>query len=367
MTQIANQAVTGKTPSDVALSLLKQWESASTVNNDVVTARPSIRTVITDKWLRASGNSGKLAMNKAPFRLLGIVNRIDLRQNLFFGEGLAGEFRFVWGVLDLENKAADGSCREIPNFTLIMEYAVDKSTPEAVKAWGQRWVRLNSMTLNTSAFRDSLQGITESVVRAGVGSAAGRANGSALIRIRTNEIALSFPWELREFNLAKSPRPDAGLFFPVTVKQTPANANNGTTLFAQYVNTKESEILAGKHNVPLQFNGKAFLGGHSLNNVDFWSGPGIRNNEARSRVSLNTCNGCHGRETQTIFLHVTPRPRSAPAQLSAFMTGEDVTDPVDGVTIRHFNDLDRRAIDLNSLTLSPALSQLAFVPLNRTH
>ncbi|MGH7829830.1 MAG: hypothetical protein ACREP8_06590, partial [Candidatus Binatia bacterium] len=337
MTQIANQTKTGRTPSDLAMSLLKQWETQRIINDDVVPARPLIRDLVINPWLNASGNTGKLAMHKAPFRLLAIVNRVDLRQNLFFGEGLAGELRFVWGVLDLNSKAADGSCDEFGSFTLIMEYAVDKKTPAEVKAYGKKWTDLNSMTLNSAAYRESLQVITESVVKAGAGAAKARANGSALIRIRTNEIQLAGPWELREFNIRK-PHPtltDVGLFFETDVKQTPANEHNGSALFAKYVNDKEAEILAGKHNVPRRFDSVRFRGGASENGIDFWDAPGIGNNEARHLVSVNTCNGCHGAETQTGFLHVFPRVRSQRAELSGFLTGIDVPDPVNSATVRH--------------------------------
>ncbi len=371
MTQIAHQRKTGRTPSDLAMSLLKQWETQRIINGDVVPARTSIRALVIDPWLNASGNTGKLTMHKAPFRLLGIVNRVDLRQNLFFGEGLAGELRFVWGVLDLNNQAADGSCNEFPFFTLIMEYAVDKKTPAAVKAYGKKWADLNSMTLNSAAYRKSLQVITESVVRAGRVVKA-RANGSALIRIRTNEITLGLPlglpWELREFNLRRNPtRTDVGLFFETDVKQTPANEHNGSALFAKYVNDKEAEILAGKHNVPHRFDSVRFRGGACENDIDFWNAPGIGNNEARHLVSVNTCNGCHGAETQTFFLHVVPRVRSQRAELSGFLTGIDVADPANSATVRHMHDLDRRAVDLHSLVSSPVMSQLGFQPTSRTH
>jgi len=368
MTQIANQAQTGKTPSQLALSLLRQWErNDKVVNGELIPGRPAMKTLVTDKWLRASGNNGTLAMHKAPFRLLAIVNRVDLRQNLFFGEGLAGELRFVWGVLDLENRAPDGTCQEDGSFAVIMEYAVDKANPAEVKAWGQKWVDLNSKTLNSAAYREALQALTESVVKAGAGQPFGRANGSALIRIRTNEIALDSPWELREFAVAQAPSSAAGLFVPVTTKQTPAVAHNGTALFAQFVNDNEARILAGRHNVPIEFTDVPFRGGHSLNNIDFWTGPQIRNKTARHIVSLNTCNGCHGAETNTSFLHVFPRPRATRASLSGFLTGVDVIDPEDGRTSRHFADLPRRAADLQQLTTAPTLSQLGFQPLSRTH
>lgn len=380
ITQMANQSNTGITPTKLALSLLRHWEKDQKVNGETVPARTAILQRITNQWFRESHSTTTLAMNKAPFRLLAIVNRVDLRQNLFFGEGLAGELRFVWGVLDLGTKAFDGSgtCQEDPSFTMIMEFAVDKKTQPDVKAWGKRWADLDKLTLNSTAYRVALEGITESVVKANVGAAFARANGSELIRIRTNEISLAGPWELREFNISKSGT-NKGLFFEVPVKQTPREVYNNReglptkTLLRDYVNSHEAEIIAGKHNIPLTFKApgslvaKPFLGGHIFNNIDFWAAPGIKNNKARHLVSLNTCNGCHGAETNTGFLQVVPRPRSQPSQLAGFLTGVDVTDPVDFTTVRHFDDLRRRSLELNALVNSPSLAQLSFVPTNRTH
>ena len=64
--------------------------------------------------------------------------------------------------------------------------------------------------------------------------------------------------------------------------------------------------------------------------------------------SLNTCNGCHGAETDTSFLHVFPRSLGQEASLSGFLTGITVDDPIDG-TVRTFDDLGRRNADLAGL------------------
>ncbi len=78
-----------------------------------------------------------------------------------------------------------------------------------------------------------------------------------------------------------------------------------------------------------------------FNNIDFWNAPGINNPEARHKFSLNTCNGCHGAETQTIFLQISPRAQGQVSQLSAFLTGETVSDPVNGQQ-RRLSELFRR-------------------------
>lgn len=61
------------------------------------------------------------------------------------------------------------------------------------------------------------------------------------------------------------------------------------------------------------------------NNLGPWLAPGINDNEARHEFSLNTCNGCHGDETNTPFLHISTRQAGAESQLSGFLEGVEVT------------------------------------------
>ena len=63
---------------------------------------------------------------------------------------------------------------------------------------------------------------------------------------------------------------------------------------------------------------------------------------------MNTCNGCHGPETNTSFLMITPRFPGSEAFLSGFITGTTVFDPFSG-QVRTLNDLGRRRQDLTSL------------------
>src|SRR5690606_20888606 len=135
---------------------------------------------------------------------------------------------------------------------------------------------------------------------------------------------LAFPWELREFTLSS-----AGLLQPDTVKLTPDSGFMGAAIVADFVNENESAILIERHDVPETFAGVAFLGGSSINDLGPWEAPGIINNEARHKFSLNTCNGCHGNETNTPFLHISTRAAGAESQLSGFLTGVEVADPVD--------------------------------------
>jgi hypothetical protein len=164
-------------------------------------------------------------------------------------------------------------------------------------------------------------------------------NGSALIDIRTNEIALSLDgqWQLREFHIS----PSTGFMDPAVLFQTPDASFNFGSALGRFINTNETSILAETHDVPLQFEGAAFQTGAVFNNIDFWSAPGIVNPEARHKFSLNTCNGCHGAETGTLFLHVNPRDPGQASMLSGFLTGISVFDP-ETRQERRLNELGRR-------------------------
>jgi hypothetical protein len=110
--------------------------------------------------------------------------------------------------------------------------------------------------------------------------------------------------------------------------------------------------LSEQHDVPATFEGAPFQAASVFNNIDLWTAPGINNPEARHKLSLNTCNGCHGGETNTGFLHVEPRRAGEASVLSAFMTGETVRDPFTGAT-RRMAELSRRRKLLESVVCAP--------------
>ena len=180
-------------------------------------------------------------------------------------------------------------------------------------------------------------------------------NGSGLVALRTNEIVLSpiGRWELREFALS----PATGIFQETTVKETPDLGFNGTQTFADFANQDAAAIIAevpgATGALPAQFEGRPFMAGSVFNDLIEWSAPGITNPDARFHASLNTCNGCHGPETNTGFLMVTPRFPGQEAALSQFLTGTTVFDQTTGQQ-RSLNDLSRRKADLTSLACGPS-------------
>jgi hypothetical protein len=191
----------------------------------------------------------------------------------------------------------------------------------------------------------ALQAITDRFTHRGAAPA--QPNGSALAQLRTNEIDLGngAPWQFREFNLNA-----AGQLVPATIKLTPDRPSfDGTSALAAFINANEAAILSETHDVPATLNGAPFLAGSVFNDLSGWSAPGVNNNEARHKFSLNTCNGCHSAaETGTFFLQVSPRFPGQEAFLSGFLTGTTTFDPVTGQQ-RTFNDLSRRNRDLRTL------------------
>ncbi len=377
ITDMANQAATGEDPSDFVEQWLKTWETTQTVNGFSVGARPAIDANVLSLWPRLS--NGKLDLTKAPMRLLAIVNRVDLRTGGAYVPGKAGEARFVFGVV--ANNGAS-SCNAI-QFTVILEYGVPINGCSAIQAWGNKWHALGGMTLGTPAFNNALQAITDTFTAAGADPS--KPNGSALDQLRTDEVALSFPWELRQFELNASDH----LLHVAPVAQTPDLTLNGSGNLSSYIQASQTQIENGTYTVPATFPGSSpFLGGSALNEQTVWSAPGIPTNapppanplnDARHLFALGTCNDCHGSETQTSFLQVFTRAPGAESQLSRFLLGdasgtllvpdtETISDPVSGVP-RTFGDLLRRQADLDALinqscVASGILRNLTFRPLN---
>jgi len=323
-------------PSDFVQRWLEHWEADRRVNDLNVPARPSIKSLVTDPWPKLV--NGKIDLTKAPMRLLAIVYRPDLR-NLAIGT--AGEGRFVFGVLD-----GAGSPLQ---FTVILEYTLPALTSRDVRKWASVFQKLSSLKFGP-AFNANLEKITNRFTAKN--AVPTRINGSAISQIRTNEIALDFPWELREFRLD----PQTMFLQEVTVAQTPAIDFNGTGTLADWLDANTSAILRKKGTnsieVPLVFDGQPFRAGAITNNIDIWNAT-ASNRKAMFKVAFNTCNGCHGAETNTSFLHVTPREAGSVASLSAFLTGTTVDDPRDGRPVRRFNELERRKANIAIILCPP--------------
>jgi hypothetical protein len=305
-------------------SWLSRWETDRTVNGFVVPARPNIKPTVISGWPKLA--SGQLDLKKAPMRLLAIVNRMDLRN---LSAGNAGEGRFVFGVTDSAGNAL--------SFTVILEYKLPAASLTEAQEWAKQWHALGTMTPGTAAYNDALQKITDRF--AGRDAAPTRPNGSSIGQVRTNEIAIGSPWELREFRLNAN-----GQLVQAAVAQSPSPSLRTSARLARWINANETALLEGRHTVPMKFEDLPFRGGRAVTDFATWNPAGVNNPEARHLLAVNTCDGCHGGETGTGFLHVSPRAKGQVAPISGFLTGTTVSDPVSGKS-RTFDDLARRKND----------------------
>jgi Concanavalin A-like lectin/glucanases superfamily len=325
----------------MTLALFQHELADQTVNGFTVAARPAIQQTVLDPWPKTP--SGDLDLDQAPLTLQAIVSRVDLRN---LAAGSAGEARFVFAF----NSSFSSS---FPiNFTVIVEYNLPAQTQDDVLAWANRWHALSSHPFPSEEYNAALEAITDTVTARN--AAPSGVNGSGLIELRTNENALSpfGQWELRSFALSAA----TGSFDEIPVDETPDLGFNGTSTFADFVNQNAAAIEAvvpgaTADTVPLAFEGAPFRGGSVFNNFVTWNAFGITDPEARFHASLNTCNGCHGPETNTGFLMINPRFFGQEATLSPFLTGTTVFDFTTGES-RTLNDLGRRRDDLTSLVCS---------------
>lgn len=414
----------GLSTHDFVLSWLKNWLTDVTVNGDVLPARTQMFDQVIRPWATKSGAAatlsskgvltikGMLNLDIAPFRLSAIVNRIDLGATAKgpggYGGGTtsqpttAGEMRFIFGPQNLDN------CSQL-TFSVIFEYGAPFAGCTAVKGWATNWTRLNDPAFAARfslPWRAHLTKLTESVVVHGAAPTKG--NQNAINQVRTNEVALNFPWEFREFTLSKEDpitdidTPTSGPLRPHTVALTPDDSNYDASSdpriddFVLFTPTSAGPgaVLSSvpsavgstpgalgpvltncsaTYEVPHQFNGENFRGGDAFTaSPTHWNvaavNPGnLREVCAREQFSLNTCNGCHFSDTQTSFLQVNPT--TMPATLANFLTGGgagiwSVPDAQFGssVAVMEFRDLDRRYNRLYEVACAQCGSKLDISP-----
>jgi hypothetical protein len=309
-------------------AMLTTFTAPTTINGFTVATRPGMQAEILANWPRIDG---RLDLASAPFRLLAIVNRFDLR-NLDNGD--AGEGRFVFAFTRRDGRAFEA--------TLILEYKLPAATEQDVSVWAESFHALGALPSGES-YNAALQAITDRFTRRG--ARPGRPNGSAISSVRTNEIDFSDTgiWELRQFGLS----PATGLLAVEPLDLTPDRSFDNTDTLASYINANQEAIITERHTVPATFAGQPFQAGGVFNDLTTWFAPGV-DPSARHHFALNTCNGCHSLdETNTGFLQIGP-DSDGEASLSSFLTGTTVRDRVSGQS-RFFDDLGRRKVDLEAI------------------
>ena len=346
ISNMANFSMTGIHPKDLMHSWFMNYVNPVVVNGQTISERrqiinlfiapwflkigivPNLSSVTASNWDSLWNIAPESALLKtAPFKLMAIVNRLDLRGNSGYAGSFnnAGETRFIFTLID-PNKGDSAGTRGLGNnglitgmpplqvgnefgganlidwkgMNVIFEYGnTEKNLCDLVK-FANEWVNLSTMTLGSATYNTALEAITRTVIDAN--AAPGKINGSAINRVRTNErifdtaSPIDIPtwelsdWEFRQFELQKT-----GLFAQVTLTNTPVNAANainnngsGTDMsIASFVptiplNTADQDnlmnwafsspaiianILNGNQSIPAVFGTRPLLSGGAR--VDF--------------------------------------------------------------------------------------------------
>ncbi len=379
ISNLNNEATSGMTDQQFAHEWLRNWMVNTTVNTFTIAARPGLRDFF-QGW--DGVNASTLNMDKLPFRLLAIVNRIDLAAIPAYGVSTAnkpGEIRFVFGLM---TRDATGVCRNngVPGsadqMTAIFEYRDATTGCSSLKDLANKWIALDTIGVQfgrgSSNYLTALKAITDTVTAPNV---------NKLNQLRTNDFAFdgigrfSLPWQLREFVIDSTSKK----LVSTTIKQTPDPVRYrpiggaGEVTMKDYLQANSNAILCETHSVPELFNSQRFLGASTdYNSSTTWQiqpdtvpaafplcykssiVPGtdagmileekIRS-EIRHKFAINTCDDCHASETNTSFVHISPINRS----LSGFVKGSTPSQPVFQIPddlntdlLREFNDLARR-------------------------
>ena len=302
---------------DVAVfteNFFKNWQTTQTVSRGVTEARPGVSFVLdpsSGQWPRLP--DGKLDMQKAPFRLLAVVNRMDLLGTA--ANKPNGEGRLVYGLFSPGDDTRDPAKGFGQLFTVIFEFNLP--TTHSLRDWASRWHAMGSQPFGVTSTGMGSASFNKLLFQNVVNEYVAPAN---LSQVRTNEFMFGSPWQLREFHLVN------GQLAAATTAQSPEPTLNDTSELISWVKANKNAILSNTHTVPTNL-----LGGVSNEGFpSFCQGPGCGTSpdtfqgtkwlinsastsgieeSVRSAFAQQTCNGCHNSENTDViqfFYQVAP-------------------------------------------------------------
>jgi len=342
--------------SQLVFEWLHAWESDQAPNPEVSAsrARPGMRLLITNPWKAASGcaepasretdDTCVLDLAKAPFRLMAIVYRPDLRVVAGDATSSGGEGRFVFqafgptiGIDTATNALAvmDPTVKA-QKMTVNVEFSLPVFHDIETLLWAYRWHVLGSLPFGP-AYNAWLRSITNDF--SGPDRDPRRPNGNALDQLRTNEVAsfgARFPapgftaakqfWELREFHLTATGlvqhtvNDEASRDFDIAHAGQIAGEGTRPAELAAYLAANATTVLAQQQVLPDALLGNSALVGSApygawgklVNpNPPTIPSSGVANDlgvdiAVRDAYAMGTCAGCHRHETDTRhFMHIT--------------------------------------------------------------
>lgn len=326
---------------------LETWTRDLNINGAEVPARPGMVEKVIAPWQRADGfdpdggEEWRPDLANAPFRLLAVVNRMDLVSlaPVYYGGMLVNakaEGRLVYAVIDQQGRPLDH------HFTVIFEYHMPEEG-EVVAKLAKGWHELGGMPEFDQCYLDKLSSLT----RAFTDRVRDKENGGwlppTIAQVRTNDMALDEACEMREFRLSEK----RNVLAPATLANTPsmAFARKGSRLnrvLANFIAANSEAAKDGSLELPEYLrdpSGEAvpvLAGSSTVPSKRFhWDSMRITDPETRHNFSMRTCNGCHSGDTNTEFCHISPRLKGQASEVSDFLR-------MDGRTMRISDPAQRR-------------------------
>jgi hypothetical protein len=416
---------------------LDKWakgEPGTSPSSPGVAPRESLEEVLIAPWRQRDGHAPGTEwlpdFSHAPFRLLAVVNRMDLGKHAAppapspdgftdlptmpggYGSGSslansdAGEARLVFGAVDATGQPLAGG------MTIIFEYGLDAPPEKSNRPydWALAWHRLGARKSFDAVYRADLARLTrlftdrretfdttpkerENDPLQRLAAEAASAS-MQLLRVRVNDGAGGKLREFREFiprdgklNSAALPGTPHDSFFE---KGSVANRLLSDWLAEQRVvpASQQENPRAKKTEIPPSFSlpvnfrseGEPLLVGTTVaevrdNDATFhWDGWGLRDEELRRAFSMQTCCGCHCGDTSSAFFHIAPASAESEATLSKFLRTDGSRwrpkDPSNGRTFLSSEIDDRKQLFENLLNPSMthrALDQIRGARKGRVH
>ncbi len=348
VTCLANEAETGVSPPALVRQWLDTWATTQQPGGTHGSMAPPRdhdgRRDLIQNWpvLGGSGEADaapQLDTTKAPFRLLAIVNRFDLRKTSAFGRsGALAELRFVFGAVDTTGNDS-GDARD---FLVVFEFGVPLADFREVHQYAREWAVLSKPDLTPAVYLAKLESLTERIVRPAAGSP--RPNRSNLNQVRTSELLFGHAnWEFREFHLDEQ----SHHLKPATVAQTPDPWVNQKPIgLHRWLQARTQDVKDGSYSLPEDMEVIDTMTGPVVSrrklpgamaqsgaNADWISlGGGNHDKDARKAFIRNTCNGCHMNMKQPednpcpdetplfdFLAHVSNRSYSKASEISPFL------------------------------------------------
>lgn len=314
---------------DLVRNWLELWMLDLEVNGSLVAARPRVKELVIEPWQHRDGwvaeRDGEWRPNlaNAPFRLLAVVNRIDLSSagratGFYYGSGKIGrtnpQGRLVFGILGDDGEPLGR------HFTVIFEYELPIKS-EDIGAYALLWEPLGQLDFGDPNYLMKLHQVVRQFTDHKL-SDKGERIPPPLAQLRTNDMALDEICELREFKLVKGGRQ----FRQVPLPNTPStrfvrNGGRFNRLLGEFIAEDGTKAIPLGFDAPTGSRRLLVLAGSSLipDAGFYWESNRIGNTAARHNFSVRTCNGCHAADTNTDFCHISPRKRGEPSELSKFL------------------------------------------------